>query len=53
MSKKRKESLLDCLDTYFAKEFIDCEYKCDACKKKTSVNIFSFLFKSIIIAINE
>jgi hypothetical protein len=37
IKKKPVESIESCLDYYFAKEHIDCEYKCSSCKKKTSV----------------
>jgi ubiquitin C-terminal hydrolase len=37
IKKKNVESLDNCLENYFSKEFIDCEYKCSSCKKKTSV----------------
>ncbi len=35
--RKQHETLENCLDTYFSEEFIDCDYKCSSCKKKTSV----------------
>ncbi len=37
IKKKPVENIESCLDYYFAKEHIDCEYKCSSCKKKTSV----------------
>jgi len=43
IQRKNMERLENCLDNYFAKEFIDCEYKCSSCKKKTSVKIFSVI----------
>jgi len=44
--RKNRERLENCLENYFAKEFIDCEYKCSSCKKKTSVEyIISYLDK--------
>jgi ubiquitin C-terminal hydrolase len=45
IKKKKGENLENCLDTYFQKEFIDCEYKCSSCKKKTSVRFFIYYFK--------
>lgn len=35
--KKKKDYLENCLERYFCKEKIDCEYKCEKCHKKTSV----------------
>ena len=37
IKRKPVETLENCLDNYFSKENIDCEYKCSSCKKKTSV----------------
>jgi ubiquitin C-terminal hydrolase len=34
---------MQCFDIYFAKEDIDCEYRCESCKKKTSVSFISNL----------
>ena len=39
IKKKPVENLESCLDYYFTKEHIDCEYKCSSCKKKTSVRM--------------
>lgn len=38
--RKSAETIENCLENYFTKEFIDCEYKCSSCKKKTSVYIY-------------
>jgi ubiquitin C-terminal hydrolase len=38
--RKKNDTLENCFDTYFNEEFIDCEYKCGACKRKTTVKIF-------------
>jgi ubiquitin C-terminal hydrolase len=35
--ERRTRSLMQCFEIYFAKEDIDCEYKCESCKKKTSI----------------
>lgn len=35
--ERRTRSLMQCFEIYFAKEEIDCEYKCESCKKKTSI----------------
>ena len=36
--ERKTRSLMQCFDLYFAKEDINCEYKCESCKKKTSVS---------------
>ena len=45
IKKKPVETLENCLDNYFAKEFIDCEYKCSKCKKTTSVSNIIIMLK--------
>jgi ubiquitin C-terminal hydrolase len=35
--KKNETTLENCFESYFNDELIDCEYKCEYCKKKTSV----------------
>lgn len=42
IKRKQNETLENCLDAYFSEEFIDCEYKCSSCKKKTSVYFYLF-----------
>ena len=33
--------LVNMLDNYFSEEEIDCDYKCESCKKKTSIKKFT------------
>jgi ubiquitin C-terminal hydrolase len=37
IKRKKNETLENCFESYFNEEFIDCEYKCESCKKKTNV----------------
>ncbi|MCQ2817554.1 MAG: ubiquitin carboxyl-terminal hydrolase [archaeon] len=36
-SRRDKDTLKNCLNVYFETEKIDCDYKCEACRKTTSV----------------
>ena len=44
IKRKHSDTLDNCLDNYFSEEFIDCEYKCSSCKKKTSVKNYFYIF---------
>lgn len=37
IKRKKMDTLDNCLENYFSEEFIDCEYKCSSCKRKTTV----------------
>ena len=48
VSINKSKNLEKCIKQYFENEKIDCEYKCDNCKKLSKVSIYIFIFNDFL-----